>query len=457
MYLENNRLTCVKTQTVRTASDGEEDDGSNSDIDRQGVNADEARAHFFGATVDARDVNFSDSIAAKRKSYKSKNRRRQRRDDGSEEVGDLSDGEDESLERKMARLRREVEELKVEMANREESKDVENKEIPTEGQETLGDGVQELSRALDNVYASSRSATGHSAAAALFKRLASHSDPDSSTPQPTDKDRAKASTEPSPGVLSQAAAFDSRLALIEAAMGISSSSNPFVPDGNSELALQPVLPAVEHLTSRLSTLTNLLVGPTPASAVPTMGIAPPTTTISTPNLEALSARVRKLTADTEALATVRKRAFDTAKAAQTARIASATVEPNSDMSVSSSSAPPEVDPVANQRDEQATKIQALYATLPTIQSLHPLLPSVLERLRSLRAIHAGAAQAAESLDELERRQAEMKGEVEQWREGLKVVEEKMGQGEGAMKSNIGLVEPWVRDLETRLDRLEGSM
>lgn len=95
--------------------------------------------------MDARDVNFSDSIAAKRKSYKSKNRRRQRRDDGLEEVGDLSDGEDESLERKMARLRREVEELKVEMANREESKDVENKEIPTEGQETLGDG--EIGRA----------------------------------------------------------------------------------------------------------------------------------------------------------------------------------------------------------------------------------------------------------------------------------------------------------------------
>lgn len=405
--------------------------------------------------MDARDVNFSDSIAAKRKSYKSKNRRRQRRDDGLEEVGDLSDGEDESLERKMARLRREVEELKVEMANREESKDVENKEIPTEGQETLGDGVQELSRALDNVYALSRSATGHSAAAALSKKLVSQPAPDSPAPQATDKNRAEASTESSPGVLSQAAAFDSRLALIEAAMGISNSSNPFVPDGNSEPALQPVLPAVDHLTSRLSTLTNLLVGPTPTSAVPTMGTAPPTTTISTPNLEALSARVRKLSTDTEALATARKRALDTAKAAQTARIASATVDPNSDMSVTPST-PPEVDPVANQRDEQATKVQALYATLPAIQSLHPLLPSVLERLRSLRAIHAGAAQAAESMDELERRQAEMKGEVEQWREGLKVVEEKMGQGDGAMKSNIELVEPWVRDLETRLDRLESS-
>jgi nuclear migration protein JNM1 len=79
---------------------------------------------------------------------------------------------------------------------------------------------------------------------------------------------------------------------------------------------------------------------------------------------------------------------------------------------------------------------------------------VLERLRSLRAIHAGAAQAADSLSELEKRHAEMTREIEQWREGLKVVEEKMGQSEAAMKSNIELIEPWVRDLEKRLDRLE---
>jgi nuclear migration protein JNM1 len=78
----------------------------------------------------------------------------------------------------------------------------------------------------------------------------------------------------------------------------------------------------------------------------------------------------------------------------------------------------------------------------------------LERLRSLRAIHAGAAQASESLDELEKRQAQMAGEIEQWREGLKSVEEKMNQGEAALKGNIELVEPWVRDLEKRLERLE---
>jgi nuclear migration protein JNM1 len=393
----------------------------------------------------------------KRKAYKSKNRRR-RHDNGLEEVGDFSDSEEEGLERKLARLRREVEELKEEMATRQTGS--ESAENWMQHKEGLDDGVVELSRALDNLYASSRSASGpHSAAAVLAQKIASGfstgpsaGDPDSSD-RPTERAKAEAEVPPaaSSGVLGHAAAFDGRLALVEAAMGISSSSNPFIPDGSADVPLQPVLPALDHLTSRLTTLMNILLGPGPVSAVPTTGTAAPSTTVSTPHLEILSTRVRKLTADTEALASARKRAVDAAKAAQNARLASAALEP-SDMSVSSSSAT-EVDPAATQRDEQATKIQALYATLPTIQSLHPILPSVLERLRSLRAIHAGAAQASESLDEMEKRQADMAREIDQWREGLQVVEEKMDQGEAALKSNIALVEPWVRDLEGRLERL----
>ncbi|KAB8278928.1 hypothetical protein BDV39DRAFT_68903 [Aspergillus sergii] len=451
-----DEASTVPTATIRTNSNADDDAGSNPDIDRQGINADEARAHFLGATVDAREVNFSDSIATKRKAYRSKSRRRRRDENGLEEVGDFSDSEDEGLDRRLARLRREVEELKDEMASRQTGS--ESNEPQAEHKEGLDDGVLELSRALDNLYASSRSASGpHSAAAILSKKISETSPDDPDKPDgPTEKVEKKTTppSAPSSGVLAHAAAFDGRLALVEAAMGISSSSNPFIADGSSDVPLQPVLPALDHLTSRLTTLMNILVGPAPVSAVPTIGSAPPSTTVSTPHLENLSTRVRKLTADTEALASARKRAVDAAKAAQNARIATAALEP-SDMSVSSSSAT-EVDPAATQRDEQATKIQALYATLPTIQSLHPILPSVLERLRSLRAIHAGAAQASESLDELERRQADMAREIDQWREGLHVVEEKMNQGEAALKSNIALVEPWVRDLEGRLDRLESK-
>ncbi|KAF9892009.1 hypothetical protein FE257_002973 [Aspergillus nanangensis] len=445
----------LPTATIRTASNADDDVGSNPDIDRQGVNSDEARAHFLGATVDSRDVNFSDSIAVKRKAYRSKSRRR-RHDNGTEEVDDFSDGEDEGFERKLARLRREVLELQDEMATRQPETGA--NEDRGEGQEAVGDGVVELSRALDNLYASSRNMSDtYSAAAVLSQKLGPETSTDVQNPDGLVKNpQAEEPIPPtSTGALAHAAAFDGRLALVEAAMGVSSSSNPFISDGISEPTLQPVMPALDHLTSRLTTLMNILVGPSPVSVVPTMSSGLPSTTVSTPHLETLSARVRKLTTDTEALASARKRAVDAAKAAQNARIASAALEPTSDMSVSSSSTT-EVDPAATQRDEQATKIQALYATLPTIQSLHPILPSVLERLRSLRAIHAGAAQASESLEELEKRHADMSREIDQWREGLTVVEEKMKQGETALRNNIGLVEPWVRDLEKRMDRLESN-
>ncbi|KAJ5504007.1 hypothetical protein N7463_006881 [Penicillium fimorum] len=440
-----DEASTLPTATIRTDSD-HDDAGSNSDIDREGVNPDQARMHFMGAAVDARDVNFSDSISQKRQAYRSKSmsrRRRRRREDGVEEVGDLSDSEDESLERRLARLRREVEDLKVEMANKTEGPDA----AAEKSGGNLGDGVAELSRALDNLHASRGAASSsHSAAALLSQKLGpqTRSAPDPKSQSSTNASKA-ASTVPAPtassaGILSHAAAFDGRLALLESSIGISSSSNPFVADGINESTSHPVLPALDQLTSRLSALTGLLVGTNPTSTVPGVPNAAPGMT--TPHLEALSTRVRKLTTDAEALTAARRKAFEAAKAVHNARLASsdADVVPALEASID---------------DDHAAKIQALYTTLPTIQSLHPLLPSVLERLRSLRACHAGAAHAADSLNELEKRHAEMASEIEQWREGLATVEEKMQQGEAALRSNVETVEPWVRDLESRLARLEG--
>ncbi|KAK4865233.1 hypothetical protein LT330_001856 [Penicillium expansum] len=449
-----DEASTLPTATIRTDSD-HDDAGSNSDIDREGVNPDQARMHFMGAAVDARDVNFSDSISMKRQAYRSKSmsrRRRRRREDGVEEVGDLSDSEDESLERRLTRLRREVEDLKVEMASRNDSAETGNGSSQgaagaEKSGENLGDGVAELSRALDNLHASRGAVTSsHSAAALLSQKLESgtRSTPGANTQSSTDAPKAVSTVPPpavsSAGILSHAAAFDSRLALLESSIGISSSSNPFIADGINESTSHPVLPALEQLTSRLSALTGLLVGTSQASTTPGVPNAAPGMT--TPHLEALSTRVRKLTTDAEALTAARRKAFEAAKAVHNARLAS-----------SDADVVPALE--ASTDDDHAAKIQALYTTLPTIQSLHPLLPSVLERLRSLRACHAGAAHAADSLNELEKRHAEMASEIEQWREGLTTVEEKMQQGEAALRSNVETVEPWVRDLESRLARLEG--
>ncbi|KAI3287437.1 hypothetical protein DTO002I6_7740 [Penicillium roqueforti] len=437
-----DEASTLPTTTIRTDSD-HDDAGSNSDIDREGVNPDQARLHFMGAAVDARDVNFSDSISMKRQAYRSKSisrRRRRRREDGVEEVGDLRDSEDESLDRRLARLRREVEDLKVEMTNKTDSPDAEA-ENPGEN---LGDGVAELSRALDNLHASRGAASSsHSAAALLSQKLRPETRPATDVRRQSSGDTPRAVQAPtasSAGILSHAAAFDSRLALLESSLGVSSTSNPFIADGINDSTSRSVLPALDQLTSRLSALTGLLVGTSPAATTPGVPNAAPGMT--TPHLEALSTRVRKLTTDAEALTAARRKAFEAAKAVHNARLAT-----------SDADVVPALE--ASTDDDHAAKIQALYTTLPTIQSLHPLLPSVLERLRSLRACHAGAAHAADSLNELEKRHAEMASEIEQWREGLTTVEEKMQQGEAALRSNVETVEPWVRDLESRLARLEG--
>jgi nuclear migration protein JNM1 len=401
----------------------------------------------------------------------------------------LSDSEEETFERKLARLRREAEELRVELEQRKQgdsSHTPTDQEGVTKGQPPE-DGLLELSRALDNMYTSTQSrvstGTALSADSSLLEKISTVSSAVLSSTDGTLSQTAVSQqptnafpiTSPS-SLLQNAASFDSRLTLVEAALGVSTSSNPFIPEPQTEdPPLQPVLPTLDHLASRLSALAGLLG--TTASAFSTSSTN--ALTLSTnPNIEALSSRIKRLTVDAEALATARKRAIEASNRANAAITPSTTSsklqDPPLDLSTSSSPTTVHTEPDAQnlsshqqpqqqqeqqqqqqqqQQDEYTSKIHALYTTIPTIQSLHPLLPGVLDRLRSLRALHAGAATAAETLDFLEKRQAEMKSEIEQWKEGLKVVEEKVQAGEIAMKKNIDLVGPWVRELEKRLETL----
>ena len=99
------------------------------------------------------------------------------------------------------------------------------------------------------------------------------------------------------------------------------------------------------------------------------------------------------------------------------------------------------------------KINALYTTLSTIEGFAPTVPLLLERLRSLNVVHANAASAGEMLAELERRQAGLGDEVDEWREGLRKVEESVGENERASVGNAKVLEGWVRELEGRVESL----
>lgn len=215
--------------------------------------------------------------------------------------------------------------------------------------------------------------------------------------------------------LSKVSDFDSRLALMEAALGIDAIPLPT----QDRSAAKAIIPTLDSLDKQLGTLSSS----------------------TDSSLDKISRRVRHLTVDAEKLERARK----SAKAAQEA-LSPTSNGPRSGVA-STEAEIPEVED-----HESMSKINALYGTLSTIESLAPLLPSVLDRLRSLRTLHADAATASQTLFEVESRQDAMKDELQGWREGLEKVEKAMKQGEQIIKGNTEMVEGWVKELEERMGR-----
>jgi nuclear migration protein JNM1 len=358
------------------------------------------------AAVDAADVDFSDRLARRRKTYKTSTRQRRILEDGTEEIGDMSD-EDEAvnLARKIARLKREIEEAKAEYGKQKAASSQ-----PPEEEEVAEREFESLSEVLDEM-------------SGLNQTLASLASRTIPAPQPTDPE--KAPTEHSEGVnytvsyapsyeqtraLAKAADFDSRLVILEKALGIGSVA---MPEFDANGLPRAIVPLVEQLHRQVSTLSEA----------------------SVPSLDTISRRVRALTQEAENLEKARRNA-------KTAHDA-----------LASAGAAPASEGATLEDSEQTAKINALYGTLPTIENLTPLLPPLLDRLRSLRMIHADAAAASDTLERLEKRQLEMGGEIQQWREGLEKVETAVRAGDATMTKNVDVISTWVKDLEEKMAKL----
>ncbi|KAI2602363.1 Dynamitin-domain-containing protein [Hypoxylon sp. NC1633] len=396
----------ILTTAGRSQSDNEFDEDEDDDapgISHSRLRIDQARSRFLPTQVDARDVDFSDRLNGKRKSYKTSSRRQRILDDGTEQLGDLSDDEagDEDLERKIARLKREIEEAKEEYGKRAAD--------PKGAAPDQDIDLVSLSQALDEMSTLPERITATKSSQAVTTvqqtteegRVPTHSVLDGVTYTVTYAPSYEQSH-----ALAKAADFDRRLYLLEKAIGITSSATPEL-EGNS--LPRAIMPTLDTLQSQILTLSEA----------------------STSSLDSISRRVRTLTQEAEQLEKSRK----AAKAAQ-------------DSLASSGGSPVEADD-----SEQTAKINALYGTLPTIESLAPLLPPLLDRLRSLRAIHADAATASDILERIEKSQSEMAADIKTWRDGLEKIETAMSEGDTAMKANTEVVEGWVRDLEAKVAKL----
>lgn len=390
---------------ARTQSDDEfyDVDDDTQAISKSRLRIDEARSRFLPANVDTSGTDFSDRVDGKRKSYKASSRRQRILHDGTQELGDVSDdSDDESLERKIARLKREVEEAKEEYAKRQEAPSSD----PADTAEST-DRLQSLSRVLDEI--SKPAAVSYVAPTPRTAQAPASKDEKDGKEVPMGKEATYTVTYApayeTSHALAKAADFDRRLLILEKGLGVNES---YIPEAGSQGLPRAVIPTLDSLEKQISTLAQA----------------------STANLDAISRRVRNLASEQDKL-------NDSREKAKTLR-----------EELGKSAPTP-----AGEESEQEAKINALYGILPTIERLTPVLPPLLDRLRSLRAIHADAATAAETLDRIDKDQADMAEEMKQWRTGLEKMEAAMKGGDETSKSNMEVMEGWVKELEARVAKL----
>lgn len=222
----------------------EEEDEESFGVSRRRLYPERARSRF-GATskrVEVRNVDLSDRVDGKRKGYGVRRR-------GVE--GDDEEEEEEGLEARIARLRREIEECRVE-AERERQADVDGEEGGDVGQEV--DGLGQLLAAIEVPRSQ----------AARKREAQQRATTKGTSTDFVGEDEEVSAEQP----LARVAAFDMRLAALEQALGISSLDSAM-----ADAVSTPVLPSLTLLDQQLSAL---------ASAS------------SLTNLEAASGRIQKL-------------------------------------------------------------------------------------------------------------------------------------------------------------------
>lgn len=333
----------------------------------------------------------------------------------------MNDDEDEeSLERKVARLRQEVAEVKGEF---------ERRRAREEHGEAKDGAEEDTLDALSRVLHGSTATNTNGAANRMVKQLRNASRAyDSSKLASTAEAREQNQQGPEYSVayapsyqqnhaLAKVADFDARIGFIETLLGINTIPLPT----QERLSTRAIFPILDNLDRQISTLSSSTES----------------------SLDSITRRVRKLTQDAQKLTEART----AAKAAQEAL--------DSELSDTARPLNSNNEGVKNglEDPEQISKINALYGTLATIESLAPLLPSVLDRLRSLQTVHAEAATASQTLTQLEARQDAMVQDLKGWKEGLEKIESAMNHGEHTMAGNLTVVEKWVKELEDRIKKL----
>ncbi|KAI4746084.1 hypothetical protein E4T50_03567 [Aureobasidium sp. EXF-12298] len=234
----------ASTLPTSTAWSDTSDTEANPNISRSKLQPDDARSQFQSSRVDARETDFSDRVSSKRRAYVVSNREQ-------DQDGDDFDSEDEneSLQRKLARLNREMLEVQNELDKRKS--EVNGTQAHTVDEDVAAQLAQ-LSTALDGMRQS------QSAQARLSNQLPTSTSslakadtipvPESTRLEATSKDTTDTQA------LNKVADFDARLAILERQLGITSLDTPEA--STTESNFTPILPTLSLLDRQLALLTS---------------------------------------------------------------------------------------------------------------------------------------------------------------------------------------------------------
>ncbi|TKA22903.1 hypothetical protein B0A50_07842 [Salinomyces thailandicus] len=236
-----------------SSATSEEDDGEadHFGVSRRRLFPSQARSHFTATSrqVEARSVDLSDRVDGRRRGYKVRSQ------------GRAVDVEDEGLQARIARLRREIEECRAEAAQAGNTDADEDGEDDDGDEEGNVDGLESLSKLLSSVEMPQRQGgqarTGPSTVERIGLMPEAHGD---TTDEQT---------------LSRVTDFDTRLSALEQTLGISSLAT-----ARSDAVATPVLPSLILLDQQLTALSS-------ASSLT--------------NLEAASTRINKLRKEAQQL------------------------------------------------------------------------------------------------------------------------------------------------------------
>ncbi|KAK9242069.1 Dynamitin-domain-containing protein [Lipomyces tetrasporus] len=311
----------------------------------------------------------------------------------------VEDPMSESTEMKVARLRKEMEDLAASITREEHTK---------KDPEEPGNVANEVTELANKMRAILMSRQQNTSALEVVKYLGTKTEFLATAGDVAD---SQGRTPSAPGVNPSTPNdaqnlrlidLDNRVASLEKALG-NPSSVAFHGAFHATIFEQPVIPTLLSLSQKINNLTS----------------APE-------KFDATLARVRQLVAAAEKISS-----------------ASPGKHPSSSQKA----------PITGEDEDasRADKIDALYNSLASVEKLMQIVPGLVDRLRSLRFLHSEAGETIGNIREIRDKMNATDAQISTWRSALENAEKRLDQIEERERTNLMTADEWVKDLERRVN------